>query len=315
MKRLSRRSFLAASAAMAAGPAFGAPRPRPAGARTGRTLGGRRCRDRRRRRRRHRGRAAARRARTALFVLLEAADQVGGRCITDNQTFGVPYDRGAHWIYTADINPVARLATQTGLEIYPAPPGQRMRIGRRLRARRRDGGLSRRRSCAPTPPSRTPPAQGDVACAQALPKDLGEWRLDDRLRARVRTAAARIFRRSRPSISPARSSATTAPSAARASARCWRSSRRPTCFSAATPVTRRSYGGAAVRSRSTRPRASFTARAVIVTVSTNVLTAGKIKFKPELPKRHLDAAGKLKLGSYDHVALELTGNPLGSAAR
>src|SRR5262249_27212185 len=33
-----------------------------------------------------------------------------------------------------------------------------------------------------------------------------------------------------------------------------------------------------------------------------------------LPKRHLDAATKLKLGSRDHVALELTGNPLGLRA-
>src|SRR6516165_5386331 len=49
----------------------------------------------------------------------------------------------------------------------------------------------------------------------------------------------------------------------------------------------------------------------IITVSTNVLTSGKLKLAPDLPKRHLDAATKLKLGSRDHVALELTGNPLG----
>ena len=45
-------------------------------------------------------------------------------------------------------------------------------------------------------------------------------------------------------------------------------------------------------------------------MSTNVLAAGKIRFDPELPRRHLDAAAKLKLGSYDHIALELPGNPL-----
>ncbi len=61
----------------------------------------------------------------------------------------------------------------------------------------------------------------------------------------------------------------------------------------------------------TEPRRMFTARAVIVTASTNVLTSGKIKFQPDLPKRHLEAATRLKLGSYDHIALELPGNPLG----
>jgi monoamine oxidase len=58
-------------------------------------------------------------------------------------------------------------------------------------------------------------------------------------------------------------------------------------------------------------RAMYTARAVIVTASTNVLTSGKINFQPDLPKSHLEAARRLKLGSFDHIALELPGNPLG----
>jgi monoamine oxidase len=52
------------------------------------------------------------------------------------------------------------------------------------------------------------------------------------------------------------------------------------------------------------------ARAVILTASVGVLTSGKIKFTPELPKRQIDALAKLSLGSYDHIALELKGNPL-----
>src|SRR5262249_7277505 len=117
MNAWNRRSFLAASAAsagLAAVPALAAPRaappavepvPRPgnveavivgagaAGIAAGRKLA-----------------AAGKR-----FVLVEAADEPGGRCITDSRTFGVPYDRGAHWIYAADINPLAKLAAQTGL--------------------------------------------------------------------------------------------------------------------------------------------------------------------------------------------------------
>ena len=57
-------------------------------------------------------------------------------------------------------------------------------------------------------------------------------------------------------------------------------------------------------------RGRITARALIVTVSTGVLAAEKIKFTPELPKRQLDAIAKLSLGSFDHIALELKGNPL-----
>jgi monoamine oxidase len=57
-------------------------------------------------------------------------------------------------------------------------------------------------------------------------------------------------------------------------------------------------------------RGLIKARAAIVTVSTGVLAAEKIKFAPELPKRQVDAIGRLSLGAYDHVALELKGNPL-----
>jgi monoamine oxidase len=59
------------------------------------------------------------------------------------------------------------------------------------------------------------------------------------------------------------------------------------------------------------PAGRIAARAVIVTVSSNVLSAGNIKFTPELPKRQLDAAAKLSLGSYDRIALQLPGNPFG----
>jgi monoamine oxidase len=57
-------------------------------------------------------------------------------------------------------------------------------------------------------------------------------------------------------------------------------------------------------------RGRLNARGVILTVSTGVLAAGKIKLNPE-PKRQLDAANSLRLGSYDRVVLELPNNPLG----
>ena len=59
------------------------------------------------------------------------------------------------------------------------------------------------------------------------------------------------------------------------------------------------------------PAGAISAQTAIVTVSTNVLASGAIKFTPELPRRQIDALGKLSLGSYDHIALELAGNPLG----
>src|SRR5580698_9218676 len=123
MPRLSRRSFLAAATALAARPAMSpaiAATPPTSGPLDVVIVGAGAA-----------GIAAARRIAAAgrRYVLIEANSAVGGRCVTDTAIFGVPFDRGAHWVHMPDINPVAKLSPQTGLDIYPAPPGQRMRIG------------------------------------------------------------------------------------------------------------------------------------------------------------------------------------------
>ena len=124
------------------------------------------------------GIAAARKVAAAgrRFALIEASDRVGGRCVTDTRTFGVPFDRGAHWVHFPDINPVARLAARSGLDIYPAPPGQKLRIGKR---NAREGEMEDylatlvRANRAIQEAAR---GKADVSCMQALPKDLGDWR-------------------------------------------------------------------------------------------------------------------------------------------
>src|SRR5215472_9689660 len=126
MKQISRRSFLAASAAVtAAAPALAAPgapntpgapaskKSAPPPSRPGTVdvviVGAGAA-----------GIAAARRlSGSGLRVaLVEAGAVVGGRCVTDTSTFGVPFDRGAHWLHMPDINPVAKLGAQTGLDLY-----------------------------------------------------------------------------------------------------------------------------------------------------------------------------------------------------
>jgi monoamine oxidase len=309
MRRLSRRSFLASSAAaLAAAPALAAPRPAPApevprsgwvdavvvGAGAAGIAAGRRLA------------AAGKR-----FVVLEAADQVGGRCITDTKTFGVPYDRGAHWIYAADINQLAKLAMQSGFDIYQAPPGQRMRIGRRYA---REGEMEDflaslvRANTAIADAAR----KSDVACTQVLPKDLGEWRPTIEFvlgpygcTKELADVSVADFSRSGERDNSAFCRQGFGALLAKLAA--------PLPLLLATPVKTVEWWSRS-RIEIDTPKGQFKTEAVIITVSTNVLTGGKIKLAPDLPKRHLDAAMKLKLGSRDHVALELTGNPLGLRA-
>ena len=91
MTRLNRRSFLASSAAVAAAPVIAEPRkngPYREEPRSGIDVvivGAGAA-----------GVAAARRLAAARqrVIVVESAAQVGGRCITDTQTFDVPFDRG-----------------------------------------------------------------------------------------------------------------------------------------------------------------------------------------------------------------------------
>src|SRR3954465_14200914 len=167
MSALSRRGFLAGSAAaFAVGPAFAQRSSLPSGEVDCVIVGAGAA-----------GIAAARRLREAnrSFILVEASNRIGGRCIVESQSFGVPFDRGAHLIHNPDINPLTRLAARTGLEIYPAPSAQRIRIGRR---NARDSELedylvaSVRANRAIADGTRGKP---DTDCAKLLPRDLGEW--------------------------------------------------------------------------------------------------------------------------------------------
>ena len=245
-------------------------------------------------------------------VLLEAADRVGGRCITDTATFGMPYDLGAHWLRAPDRNPVAKLVIGTGLEIYPAPPGQKMRIGRR---NAREGELEEylsilvraRRAIEDAARGKT-----DISLAQAMPKDLGEWQpsvefflgpfafgkdfnelsVMDFVRSNERDSDA-YCRQGFGALLAKLAEGLNVQLVLAGDAH---------------------HAAAARRHHASRPRkGALQARAVIVTVSTNVLAEGKLAFASGVPKRHMDAASRLRLGNYERVALEIPGNPFGLA--
>jgi monoamine oxidase len=299
---MTRRDFLSAAAAVAATPVIGAsaraPAPRDAdivviGAGAA-------------------GVAAARRIMAAnrKVIVIEAADRIGGRCLTDTATFGVPFDRGARWMHNPDANPMIKPARAAGLDISTAPQGQKIRIGRRYaRAGETEEFLAAlvRANRAIDDASR---GKTDVSCASVLPKDLGDWAATaefllganatgkdlkeisvmDKARAQDRSAAI-ACRQGLGTLIAKLGDQIPLSLSTRASRITW--SRRDVLVET--------------------PAGKIAARAAIITVSSNVLAAGNIKFDPDIPKRYLDAAARLSLGSYDRIALELPGNPLGLA--
>jgi monoamine oxidase len=295
MSAVNRRNFIAGSAAMASTQALGAV---SASGETDVAIVGAGAA----------GIAAARKVAAAgrRFVLIEASDHVGGRCVTDTRIFGVPYDRGAHWVHMPDINPVAKLSSRTGLEVYAAPPGQKLRMVKR---NAREGEMEDYLA-AIVKANRAiqDAARGkvDVSCAQVLPKDLGDWRSAVEFvlgpfgcGKNLEDVSAMDF---------ARSLERDVDAFCRQGFGALLAKLADMPVQINTPVQRMTSMRNSVEIETVRGR--IIARAAIVTVSNGVLAADKIKFSPDLPKRQVDAIAKLSLGSYDHVALELKGNPL-----
>jgi monoamine oxidase len=152
--------------------------------------------------------------------------------------------------------------------------------------------------------------RSDVSCASVLPKDLGDWAgtaefvlgasfsgkdleevsVGDKARAQDRNTALACRQGLGTLIAKL---AEQVP------------------LSLSTPASRISWSRRDVIVETRAGKIS--ARAAVITVSSNVLAAGNIKFAPAIPKRILDAASKLSLGSYDRIALQMPGNPLGLA--
>jgi monoamine oxidase len=249
-------------------------------------------------------------------AILEASDRMGGRCFTDTTTFKLPYDRGACSIHLAPQSSLAKLAAQNGTELYPNPERQQFRVrGRngldkdleenRSKLELEEFYADRVRCYAAIAQAAV---KDDISCAQALPADLGDWRQTMefvlgpyRFGAELSELSAKEY-----AISLDREAARLCRPGVGAliGKLAWRVPIK--FFSPVTLVdwSERSVALATVES-------VVTARAVIVTASTALLASGKIKFRPSLPAAYASAFEKLKLGSYDHVALAFNGNPLG----
>jgi monoamine oxidase len=296
MPPLSRRSFLAASAALAAHPAVGAPVPVRSDVDVVIVGAG------------AAGIAAARRIAAAgrRYVLIEAAGHIGGRCITDTRSFGVPFDRGAHWIHFAASNPLARLAPRRGIDVYRAPRSQRVRVGLR---NAREGELEDFLAAEAGAIRAIDNAarSSDAACEQALPDNLGGWRSTIEFVLGPFLCGKDLAQLSTVDFSraPERNADAFCRQGFGALLAALAAGIKVELSAPATMIDMRR--GVAVDT----PRGRIAARTAIITVSTNVIASGRLEFAPELPPRLMNAFADLSLGSYDHVALEFAGNPLG----
>jgi monoamine oxidase len=249
------------------------------------------------------GLAAARRLQGSALtaVVLEARDRVGGRAHTAAPDPRWPIDLGCGWLHSADVNPLSRIAEAQGFTIDRTPPPWM-----------RQSGLQ------------------DVTVEEMDAFRAAFDGLEQRLEAAAKTGADRPASELLDPASPF-NGALNAFSAAYNGAEFdqvlvvdyaayddtrvnWRVAEGygaviaslaagPTVVLEA-PVEAIDHSSGAIRLST--PRGDISARAVIVTVPTDVLAAAGLRFLPELPAK-ADAAAGLPLGLADKQFLHVDG--------
>jgi monoamine oxidase len=254
------------------------------------------------------------------FAILEATDRRGGRCFTDTKTFNVPYDVGAFLLHLPAESALYKLAKGSHLELYSDPEIEQIRIrGRRglergLEELHSKGQLeefyTNRVRCYGAI-SAAAAGKDDISCSEALPADLDDWRETMefvlgpyRFGTELKDLSAKEY-----AVSIKRSPPVICRQGAGALMNRLSLGLPIKFFS---PVTLVDWGDRLITLETNRQ--TLSARAVIITASSAVLASGKIKFRPSLPPSYVKAFDKLKLGTYDNVAIEFSGNVLGLEA-
>jgi monoamine oxidase len=258
------------------------------------------------------------------FVILEATDRIGGRGITDTTTFSAPIDMGGAWIHALETNPLTPLITGSGYATQETDVDashhfffdHRFATGKERERFDRIG------------------AAYEESLDEAIAGEPGSEPIDD--------AAANHLPRAEPGAAPPPGpgeatfdellamvelnsgpleSATELEKSSSVDAGGFLAGHDVLlkrgygtfveeygqevlpAVRLSSPVTRitRDPGGVVVE---TKQGARFTGRKVLVTVSTGVLSAGKIRFEPELPSDKLAAIRGLPMGLLDKVILE-----------
>ena len=241
------------------------------------------------------------------FVILEAKDRIGGRAYSDDASIGHQWDQGCHWFHAAEKNPLRMIADRLG-HAYVAKAedwwrdcyddgrlmsaeqnaGVAETVDAALSAAHAAGGSGRDISQAAA--AKLAPPYGNFA--RFVFEAIGSGPADDISAVdsarydggdndySVSGGYGRLIERMAAGL-PIRTGC-------------------PVEAVTAAP------GGLAVAT----PQGTLRPRAVILTVSTSVLAAGRIKFEPGLPSAVQSAIGDLPCGSCEKIAVELTGDAL-----
>lgn len=258
------------------------------------------------------GLSAARAARECglSFRLLEASHRIGGRAYTEEFASGVPFDLGCHWMHSASLNPFVAIADRFGFH-YRRDGAWRTNIytGTRWATEAERTEILALGEANEAAIAAAVTRGDDIAVADVVDLEsrwapfmsywftLGTSRDIDQVSI-IDSVAYRDTEENWPMREGYGSLV----------ARwAWDI---PVTLNAAVDGVRWSKGGVQVQTK----RGSFSGRRLLLTVSTNILSSGRIAFDPPLPDWKREAAAALPLGVHNRIGILLTHDPFGPGA-
>jgi len=241
-------------------------------------------------------------------VILEAAGRVGGRAFTESDTFSIPFDHGCSWLTGAPNLPLVQTARNWDFTLHGhLRARETIYVGNRPATRAEFAAYGRAWSSVNAALKRAGRAGQDVPASTVIPTDLefsgisqtwigpidwgvdfknlstmDHWKsADPEINYMVKEGLGTLITRLARGL-PIR---------------------------LRTPVTEIDWSGSGVKV--VTPEGEIRAKACIVTVSTGVLRAGSIRFKPSLPDWKQYAFDKLPMGLLQKVALQFDGERFG----
>lgn len=240
-------------------------------------------------------------------TVIEASGRIGGRVWTDTNTFGVPYDVGAHWLHYREDNPFADYGVENGFDIYRAPTDGVMYVGNREATEAEYNAFEKAQTEAYKAMSKAGRKGQDVSAASVLP-DLGEWEASVKYMIGPYEIAKDVTDFSCKDWYSAEDGSDYY--CREGFGTLFAHSARDVPVSLNTAAQKIRWGGQGVEVDTLQ--GTLSARAVMITVSMGVLKAGSIAFDPPLPERKQEAINLLTMGDYNHVALRFKENFFGT---
>lgn len=241
------------------------------------------------------------------YTLLEASHRSGGRAYTENLTPDIPFDLGCHWMHSASINPFVGIADELG-HPYVKSGTWRNKIwwkGKWAVDREHDELLTYFDASAEAVIAAAK-AGRDVSVAEVIDLEspyCSMYAYFHSLDTSGDLDQISVFDTYRYNDTdenwPLRNGYGTL-------IQDWSKDVTVTLNCKAETVH---WGPKGMRVET--PKGTVTGRRVIITVSTNILSAGQIEFDPPLPAWKLDAAHRLPLGVHNRIAIALKDNPFG----